>query len=97
LLFVCVVSTQLGMATHALTHFKRVVDHRTQVTKAAAPVDSLCELCLAFQGVSSGLAGSYDVPPTVDPVVASAAVSVAVFDLFRRAPFRSRAPPSRSR
>ena len=92
-LFVCVMFAQQGMATHALSHLKSAGDHRLQVTNPAAPANSPCEQCLAFQGVGSGLTGSDGPLTAIEPIVASISGSVGDFIPFLGAPFSSRAPP----
>jgi hypothetical protein len=93
LLLACVMFAQQGMATHALSHLKSVGDDRIQVTDPAAPTDSFCAQCLAFQGVGSGLAGSDALAAAVDPVAASISGPIGEFVPFLGAPFSSRAPP----
>jgi len=88
------VLAQQGMVLHGLTHLKNSATKQVEVSSPATSSSQPCELCLAFHGVGSALAGPDIAVAAIGPIASLLLGPAADCFPFLCAPFNTRAPPS---
>ncbi|GAA5175437.1 hypothetical protein GCM10025771_07580 [Niveibacterium umoris] len=87
---------QLGALAHGYGHTAQALQSQSAVDLPGYPDVSPCEACLAFSGVTSGVAGESAPTATLTPAFDFTPLSaLPAFRAPARLPYASRAPPAR--